>query len=255
MLKSLTRPALAVLLAGCATVASAADLSTLFGNGATWHLTLDDWDGDLVLSDAKINASDPNMTVLTARATWLHVGGTLEVREYTRDPRRAIHVSLATPDGHKFEAEGLVGRETDRFMAGVTRYASPNVTYFGAWYATNVGEGAAATREVTPNTAVRSDAPVQAVGECTIEGRIGGVLKLVGSITVTPAGTTKGTTVAVQMSSKGTYRATGLAPGTYRVTVHPAGKVGFRGTGIEQTAACRPGESVRLDTTIAGVGK
>ncbi len=255
MSKSFACPALAALLAGYSMAASAGDLSTLFGDGATWHLTLDDWDGALVISNAKINTSDPSMTVLTARVAWLHVGGTLEAREYSRDPRRAIHVLLATPDGRKFEAEGMVGRETDRFMAGVTRYASPQVTHYGAWYATSVSQGTKATRLLTPQTNLKRTAPVQVARNCTIEGRVGGVLKLVGGVTVTPMGATKGKPLGAQMTARGTYREAGLAPGTYRVTVNPVGKLGFRGTGTEQTISCKPGETVHLDTTITGIAE
>lgn len=245
---------LAAVLAGGSVTARAAELATLFGNGAKWHLNLDDWDGELQISEARINASDPAMTVLTARVMWLHVGGTLEAREYTRDPRRSVTIQLATPDGRKFEAEGMLGRETDRFMAGVTRYASPDVTSFGAWYATGLNEGTAATRMLTPTTSTKSDAAIPVVADCAIEGRIGGVLKLVGSITVTPA-SGNGSSLGVQMSSKGTYRARGLSPGRYRVIVNPTGKVGFRGTGIDQVVDCRPGETAHVDTTIAGISE
>jgi hypothetical protein len=244
---------LAIFL-GWASVSPAEELSTLLGNGATWRLTLDDWDGQMVVSKAEYNSSDAALKVLNASVVWLGVRGTIEAREYTDGSRRSVHLVLATPDGSRFEADGMLAYEADRFMAGETRYSGRQAGHTGAWYATSMSPGSSAMRMVTPSTGVVSNAAVQtavAQGRCTIQGEVAGGRKLVGSVTVSPDGTTPGERKDLKPDSAGGYRIADLVPGRYRVTVNPSGKFALIGEGIDRTVDCPAGETLSLQTSIA----
>lgn len=251
--------------------AYAAELSDLFDKGTQWHLTIDDWDGPMVVQDLKVSSSKSDPVVLNATVGWQGQQGRLTVSEYTRDPRRSVLLIISLPNGEDVEAEGFMARESDAFMAGPTRFATDDVTYFGAWYATRFGGGrddqvTVSGSLMAPAGSVSGDNQIEvpdgaivgtqtgsAQAWCRITGAVGGMTRFVKSAWLQPSNFTR---QAIEMPVGADGHFSGNIPaGEYQFDLVSRGKVELVGVGLNQNVNCPAGGSARVTAKVDGVSE
>jgi len=251
--------------------ADGAEIESLFYKGAQWQLTLDDWDGPMVVQDQRLTTDKSGMKLLSSSVMWKNRRGKLDVREYTRDPRRAIFLAIELPNGESIEAEGFLARESDTFMAGVTRHATKTDTYFGAWYARRAST-ASGKESVVPNSIlVKPEHKISKKGsgmpggiilpanpqatqqECRLSGGIGGLTEFVASGWLQPK---ESGLQPVEVPLDGSHHFDIRIPaGIYQFGLVPRGKLDLQGPGVSQEVNCRPGGNMRLSASVNNVGE
>jgi hypothetical protein len=238
-----------------ASFAGAAELEVLFEKGAEWHLFVDDWDGTMIVQDHRVSNDASGTKLVTATVEWKSQRGSFQAREYTRDPRRSIVLSITLPNGEQVEAEGSLGRETDDFMAGVTRYAQSEITYYGAWYANLLAAGE--SRELAVSGGVIQDLNSQAMtvrATCQLAGAVSGLTQQIRSVSLQPANSNQGP-VELDIAADGQFSTNALAVGSYRFALVPYGKLDLAGPGVSQDFDCVAGGSVRLSAEVNSVSE
>ncbi|MCX6582276.1 MAG: hypothetical protein NT166_19055 [Candidatus Aminicenantes bacterium] len=105
------------------------------GKGSEWTLNVDGEEGALELLGGSGASTGGSGWRMNMEIRWQGVNGSLRAETDNDNSQQRVVLALQRQNGMAVTCEGYIAQETDRFMAGVTRYPSLGKDTCGAWYA------------------------------------------------------------------------------------------------------------------------
>lgn len=110
----------------------------ILAKGSQWDLNVDGETGTLELLGGRGSRTSDGGWQMTMEVKWQNNPGTLKAAADGDNSEQKVHLTMKRRNGIQVTCEGYIARETDGFMAGISRYRGRPKDIPGAWYAVNI---------------------------------------------------------------------------------------------------------------------
>lgn len=119
----------------CLPVQAKSMIYDILNKGSEWTLNVDGEDGILELLGGKGSSTGGSGWRMSMEIRWQGNNGSLQAEADNENSQQRVVLTLQRQNGMAVTCEGYIAQETDRLMAGITRYPALDKNTFGAWYA------------------------------------------------------------------------------------------------------------------------
>ncbi len=119
----------------CLPVQAKSMIYDILSKGSEWTLNVDGEEGILELLGGSGSSTGGSGWRMSMEIRWQGNNGSLQAEADNENSQQRVVLTLQRQNGMAVTCEGYIAQETDRLMAGITRYPAIGKGTSGAWYA------------------------------------------------------------------------------------------------------------------------